>query len=102
MAGAALVQSVCATTPADTHRLARLPRTMGARVGPTWQTPDESSVSAIAIALVSRECSELRSAIDPHRVAGDPTCVVGGEEGDHATDVVRLGEALQSLHAERE
>jgi hypothetical protein len=36
------------------------------------------------------------------RIAGDPAGVVGGEEGDHAADVVRLGEALQGLHAERE
>src|ERR1700692_3199845 len=32
MAGAALVQSVCATTPADTNRLARWPRTTRARI----------------------------------------------------------------------
>ena len=34
-------------------------------------------------------------------VACDPPGVVGGEEGDHAADVVRLGETLQRLHAER-
>ena len=35
-------------------------------------------------------------------VAGDPTSGIGGEEGDGAGDVVRLGHALQRLHAERE
>ena len=46
--------------------------------------------------------SKLGAAIDVDGVAGDPSGVVGGEEGDHAADVVRLGEALQGLHAERE
>ena len=46
--------------------------------------------------------SELRAAIDMDRIAGDPAGVVGGKEGDHAADVVRLGEALQGLHTERE
>ena len=49
-----------------------------------------------------RAPSELRAAVDPQRVAGDPPRGVRGEEGDGAGDVVRLGDALQRLDAERE
>src|ERR1700733_9697667 len=44
---------------------------------------------------------QLRAAIDPDGVTGDPACIVGGEEGDDTADVVRLGDALERLHAER-
>lgn len=45
--------------------------------------------------------SELRAAIDSQRVSADPACRIGGEEGDRTGDVLRLGHALQGLHAER-
>ena len=38
----------------------------------------------------------------PDGVAADPARVVRREEGDDATDIVRLGDALQRLDAERE
>jgi hypothetical protein len=34
-------------------------------------------------------------------IAGDAAGVVGGEEGEYAADVARLGEACQRLDAER-
>src|SRR3984893_12984831 len=61
-----------------------------------WVTPARDDHSPCSTS------SKLWAAIDPDRVAGDPAGVVGGEEGDHAADVIRLGEALQGLHAERE
>src|SRR5271155_174260 len=43
---------------------------------------------------------ELRAAIDVYRVAGDPPGIFGCQEGDDATDIVRLRNALKRLHAE--
>src|SRR5277367_405136 len=45
--------------------------------------------------------SELRAAVDVQRVARHPACVVGGEEGHRTGNVVRLGNALERLRAER-
>src|SRR6267378_4703233 len=45
--------------------------------------------------------SELRAAIDSDGIPGNPARIVGGEKSDDATDVVRLGNSLQRLHAER-
>ena len=44
----------------------------------------------------------LGAAIYAQRVARHPARGVGGEEGDGAGDVVRLGHTLQRLHPERE
>ena len=43
-----------------------------------------------------RAASELRSAIGVDGIAGDPPGGVGGEEGDRAADVVRLGERFSA------
>jgi len=43
--------------------------------------------------------SELRAAVDTQRVASDPAGFVGSEEGDSASDVIRLGHALERLNA---
>src|ERR1700712_5367436 len=101
MAGAALDHSVCATTPADTPRLARRPSTMGA---PAARSPGGTlgETASSVIATVPRRWSELRAAIDPQRVAGDPAGRVRGKKGDRITDVVRLGDALQGLQAQGE
>src|ERR1700730_2274588 len=63
--------------------------------------PGGSSISAMTI-LLAAESSEFRAAIDMNRIAGDPAGVVGSKEGDHTAYIVRLGEALQDLHAEGE
>ena len=34
-------------------------------------------------------------------IAGDPPCIFGCQEGDDATDIVRLPKMLKRLHAER-
>ena len=52
MAGAALVHSVCATTPAETHRLARRPRTMGVPVARSAEANRGETAPVIAIVLV--------------------------------------------------
>src|SRR4029453_10235523 len=46
--------------------------------------------------------SELRAAVDTDGIAGDPARIVGGKEGHQRGDVVRLGHALQRLHAKRD
>src|SRR2546425_12473330 len=46
--------------------------------------------------------SEFGAAIDMDRVTGDPACIVGGEEGHHRADVVRLGHAFERLYTERD
>jgi hypothetical protein len=43
--------------------------------------------------------SELRAAIDMDCVTGNPSRLLRGEKNDDPTDVVRLGNSLQSLHA---
>src|SRR5277367_1095710 len=92
MAGAALVQSVCATTPADTQRLARRPRTKDARGGHAAPyAVDGSAIVVIVFVVMLAGSSELRAAIDAQRVAGDPARLVGGEEGHGAGDVVGAG-----------
>src|SRR5437016_5925853 len=44
--------------------------------------------------------SELRTAIDADGVAGDPTCVVRGEERHNRADIIWLADPLERLHAE--
>jgi hypothetical protein len=45
---------------------------------------------------------ELRAAVDSNRIAGDPAGVVGCEESDDPSDIIRLGDALQGLHPQRD
>src|SRR5438552_4093023 len=46
--------------------------------------------------------SELGATVYMDSVAGDPARLVGRQEGHHRSDVVRLGHALQRLHAEHD
>src|SRR4030088_3638321 len=46
--------------------------------------------------------SELRTAIDVDGVAGDPTCVLRGEERHNRADIVGLAYPLERLYAENE
>jgi hypothetical protein len=48
------------------------------------------------------QTSELRAAIDVNGIAGDPPGIVGCQEGDNATDVVGLRNALERLHPKDE
>jgi hypothetical protein len=51
--------------------------------------------------LTSLRLQSFRAAVDMDGIAGDAAGVVGGEEGEYAADVARLGEACQRLDAER-
>jgi len=50
----------------------------------------------------SPQTSELRAAVHVDGIAGDPAGMVGGQEGNDATDVVGLCKAFKRLHAQRE
>src|ERR1700721_1129191 len=98
MAGAALVHNVWTTTPAETQKLARRPSTKApvftvalALGRPRSHKAGVEGAALIIVVILALRwgCSELRAAIDPNGVAGDPAGVVGGKEGDHATDIVR-------------
>ena len=45
--------------------------------------------------------SEPRATVNAHSVPGDPAGAVGCEESDYGSNVIRLRNALQSLHAQR-
>src|ERR1700759_766679 len=45
---------------------------------------------------------ELRAAIDGNGGTGDPPCTVGRDKSDDIGDILRLADALQRLHAQRD
>jgi hypothetical protein len=44
--------------------------------------------------------SELGAAVNADDISSDPARIVGRQEGNHRPDVLRLGHALECLHAE--
>src|SRR6266849_2657002 len=63
---------------------------------------DEGSSSKKAKVRFRLQTSELRAAIDVDGIAGDPPGIFGCQEGDNATDVVGLRNALERLHPKDE